>query len=177
MRNLFLAFTALFSFTGCSRHYAPLETVDKVDLERYSGTWFEIARYEHSFEKGCSRVSATYTLKDDGTVKVLNRCTTEAKKEKEAIGVAYATDASNSRLKVSFFRPFYGDYWIIMLDKAYRYAVIGDPSREYLWILSRTPELAEETTRNILQKLPALGYDPGKLHWTQQGSNSIIESP
>ncbi|MCJ7764887.1 MAG: lipocalin family protein [Thiovulaceae bacterium] len=176
MRNLLIALATLLSFAGCSRHYAPLETVTKVDLDRYAGTWFEIARYEHSFEKGCSRVSATYTLKDNGTVKVVNRCTTEAKKKKEAVGVAYATDASNSRLKVSFFRPFYGDYWIIMLDKEYRYAVVGDPSREYLWILSRTPELAKETTRQILKKLPALGYDPDKLLWTQQGSSSVMES-
>jgi apolipoprotein D and lipocalin family protein len=92
----------------------------------------------------------------------------EEKKRKEAKGVAYATDASNSKLKVSFFRPFYGDYWILMLDEEYRYAVVGDPSREYLWILSRRPTLEEEITKQILAGLPELGYDTSKLLWTEQ---------
>lgn len=169
MRKLLFAVTALLLLAGCSRQYPPLETVKKVDLGRYAGTWYEIARYDHTFEKGCSKVSATYTRKDDGRIGVVNRCTTEENRTKEAIGIAYAADTTNSKLKVSFFRPFYGDYWIIMLDDAYSYAVVGDPSREYLWILSRRPTLDQETTWSILERLPAMGYDTEKLLWTRQG--------
>ena len=159
----------LLSLTGCSKSYPPLNTVPAVDIQKYLGTWYEIARYEHYFEKGCSDVSATYTIKEDGDIKVINRCTKEDNQKTSVTGVAYATDASNSKLKVSFFRPFYGNYWIIMLDEQYKYAVVGDPSREYLWILSRTPTLDKETTQMILQKLPDMGYTTDKLIWTPQG--------
>lgn len=168
MYRLLLLFIALFTASGCTKNYPPLPTVEKVDIERYSGRWYEIARYEHYFEKGCRNVTADYVIREDEKIGVLNRCTTEEKKLKEAKGVAYATDASNSKLKVSFFRPFYGDYWILMLDEAYSYAVVGDPSREYLWILSRGPVLDGETTDKILAALPALGYDASKLIWTEQ---------
>ncbi|MFC2074175.1 lipocalin family protein [Campylobacterota bacterium] len=159
----------LLILTGCSKPYPPLNTVDRVDIQQYLGTWYEIARYEHYFEKGCSDVTATYALKDNGDINVINRCTKDNAKITEAIGVAYAVDTSNSKLKVSFFRPFYGDYWIIMLDSQYRYAVVGDPSREYLWILSRTPTLDKKTTQMILQQLPDMGYTADKLIWTPQG--------
>lgn len=159
----------LLSITGCSTPYPPLDTVKQVDLQKYLGTWYEIARYEHYFEKGCRDVSATYTLKEDGDIKVVNRCTKEEATKKEAVGVAYAVDESNSKLKVSFFRPFYGDYWIIMLDDDYRYAVVGDPSREYLWILSRTPKLEENIKNTILKRLPEMGYSADPLIWTRQG--------
>ena len=167
-RLLILTFI-LASMTGCSKPYPPLKTVKKVDLQKYAGTWYEIARYEHYFEKGCRDVSATYTLKEDGDIKVINRCTKEEADKNEVVGVAYATDESNSKLKVSFFRPFYGDYWIIMLDDEYRYAVIGDPSREYLWILSRTPTLDEDIKNTILKRLPEMGYSADPLIWTPQG--------
>jgi len=167
-RLLILTFI-LASMTGCSKPYPPLNTVKKVDLQKYAGTWYEIARYEHYFEKGCRDVSATYTLKEDGDIKVINRCTKEEADKNEVVGVAYATDESNSKLKVSFFRPFYGDYWIIMLDDEYRYAVIGDPSREYLWILSRTPTLDEDIKNTILKRLPEMGYSADPLIWTPQG--------
>ncbi len=153
---------------GCnSTPNTPLPTVEQVDLNRYLGTWYEIARYEHSFEKGCSNVNATYSLSDDGKIKVVNRCLKKGKVD-EAIGKAYAVDETNSKLKVSFFGPFYGNYWILVLDEAYTYAVIGDPSREYLWILSRTPKLDTIKLKSILQKLPSLGYDAKKLIWTTQ---------
>ena len=167
-RLLILTFI-LLSIIGCSKPYPPLDTVKKVDLQKYLGTWYEIARYEHYFEKGCRDVSATYSLKEDGDIKVINRCTKEEAGKKEVVGVAYATDESNSKLKVSFFRPFYGDYWIIMLDDDYRYAVVGDPSREYLWILSRTPKLEENIKNNILNRLPKMGYSPEPLIWTPRG--------
>lgn len=168
MRTLLLSIMALFALGGCSKSYPPLETVKQVDIERYTGRWYEIARYDHSFERGCSNVTATYTLQKDGKIGVLNRCTTEEEGIKEANGVAYATDESNSKLKVSFFRPFYGDYWILMLDEGYSYAVIGEPSREYLWILSRRPMLEPEIRASILAELPELGYDSASLIWTEQ---------
>lgn len=152
---------------GCTNHYPPLKTVQKVDLDRYLGTWYEIARYEHSFEKGCSNVSATYSRQDDNKIKVVNRCEKDGKL-KDAHGIAYATDESYSKLKVSFFRPFYGDYQILLLDENYQYAVIGEPSREYFWILSRTKKLESSTLEEIIQKMPSLGYDKTKLIWTLQ---------
>lgn len=157
----------LIVFVGCGTPKPPLPTVAQVNLESYLGVWYEIARYEHRFEKGCSNVSATYSLKENGDIKVVNRCTKEGAVS-EAVGVAHTTDATNSKLRVSFFRPFYGDYWIIMLDDMYRYAVVGDPSREYLWILSRTQVLDEAVKQEILQKLPQLGYDTTPLIWTSQ---------
>lgn len=169
MYRLLILPIILLALTGCSKPYPPLNTVAKVDVQKYLGTWYEIARYEHFFEKGCSNVTATYTLKDDGDIKVINRCIKDDSKLTEAIGVAYTTDTSNSKLKVSFFRPFYGNYWIIMLDEKYQYAVVGDPSREYLWILSRTQKLNEATLQTILQKLPDMGYSTDKLIWTPQG--------
>jgi apolipoprotein D and lipocalin family protein len=155
---------------GCdSDKHPPLETVDKVDIEKYKGSWYEIARFEHRFEEGCKNVTATYELRDDGKIKVINRCTDiESNKRKEATGVAYAVDDTNSKLKVSFFRPFYGDYWIIDLDKEYRYALVGSPDRKYLWILSRTKTIDEKTKAMILAKLPALKFDESKFVWTIQ---------
>lgn len=154
-------------FIGCSdKNYAPLPTVKQVDLNRYLGRWYEIARYENTFEKGCSDISATYSFRDDGKIKVLNRCFRDEEWD-EAIGKAYAVDETNSKLKVSFFGPFYGNYWIIMLGDQYEYAVIGEPSREYLWILAREPQLNQETQEAIFQKLPVLGYTTDKLIWVE----------
>ncbi len=156
-----------FLFLGCSQAHPPLKTVERVEIEKYLGVWYEIARYEHFFEKGCSDVNATYSLRDDGEIDVLNSCTKEGEIT-TAKGVAYATDESNSKLKVSFFRPFYGDYQILMLGKNYEYAVIGEPSREYFWILSRSKKLDEQSTQKILSTMPSLGYDAKELIWTPQ---------
>lgn len=168
MRTLLL-FSFLF-FMGCSSHYAPLKTVEKVDIQKYAGTWYEIARYEHSFEKGCSDVNATYTLEAEGKIKVVNRCMRSDGLSK-AEGVAYATDTTNAKLKVSFFRPFYGNYWVLMLGENYEYALVGEESREYLWILSRTPTLSNELKEKILSKLPQFGYSAKKLIWTTHKGN------
>ena len=159
----------MFLFTACSSKNPPLQTVEKVDLERYLGTWYEIARYEHFFEKDCKNVSANYSIMDEETIKVINKCTKiQTNEKKEVFGRAYATDFTNSKLKVSFFRPFYGDYWVLILDEKYDYVVVGTPSREYLWILSRTSNLDEKIKKEILQKLPTLGFDTSKLIWTIQ---------
>lgn len=172
MKNLFKTSALIcmvLLFSACSSKNPPLQTVQKVDINRYLGTWYEIARYEHFFEKDCKNVSANYSILDEQTIKVINRCTNMLTNEKkEAIGRAYATDDTNSKLKVSFFRPFYGDYWVMILDENYDYVVVGTPSREYLWILARKPILDEKIKNEILQKLPTLGFDASKLIWTIQ---------
>ena len=172
MKNLFKTSALIcmvLLFTACYSKNPPLQTVQKVDINRYLGTWYEIARYEHFFEKDCKNVSANYSMLDEQTIKVVNRCTNMLTNEKkEAIGRAYATDDTNSKLKVSFFRPFYGDYWVMILDENYDYVVVGTPSREYLWILARKPILDEKIKNEILQKLPTLGFDASKLIWTIQ---------
>jgi len=167
-KNLFILFIAIF-FIGCGAKHPTLETVKSVDIQKYKGTWYEIARFEHFFEKGCKNVTATYELKKDGNIKVINRCTKiDNNQTKEATGVAYAVDTTTSKLKVSFFRPFYGDYYIIDLADDYSYALVGTPSREYLWILSRTKTIDMQTKEKILQTLPNLGFDKEKFVWTIQ---------
>ena len=167
-KYLFIISLAIF-FLGCSAKYPSLQTVEKVDIEKYKGTWYEIARFEHFFEKGCKNVTATYELKKDGDIKVINRCIIiKDDKQKEAFGVAYAVDSTNSKLKVSFFRPFYGDYYILDLADDYSYAVVGSPNRKLLWILSRTKTINTQTKEKILEKLPQLGFDKKKFIWTIQ---------
>ena len=159
----------MFLFTACSSKNPPLQTVEKVDLERYLGTWYEIARYEHFFEKDCKNVSANYSIMNEETIKVINKCTKiQTNEKKEAMGRAYAIDETNSKLKVSFFRPFYGDYWVLILDENYEYVVVGTPNREYLWILARDKKLPLKIQNDILEKLPSLGFDISKLLWTMQ---------
>jgi len=168
MKTIITLIVSLF-LIGCSAKHPPLDTVKQVDIQKYKGTWYEIARFEHFFEKGCKNVTATYKLKNDVDIKVINRCTMiEDNEKKEATGVAYAIDDTNSKLKVSFFRPFYGDYWIIDLASDYSYAVVGSPNRELLWILSRTKTIDENIKSEILKKLPSLGFDPKKFIWTIQ---------
>lgn len=167
MLKIITGIVLLLFFVGCSTKYPDLKTVKKVDIEKYKGTWYEIARFEHFFEKGCKNVTATYEIKDNGNIKVINRCTNiEGGKKKEAVGEAYAIDDSNSKLKVSFFKPFYGDYWILDLDENYNYALVGSPNREYLWILSRTKTISDEVKNSILEKLPLLEFDVNKFIWT-----------
>ena len=172
MKTIFkntLILSMIIFFTSCSTKNPPLQTVEKVDVNKYLGTWYEIARFEHFFERDCKNVTANYSMLDDETIKVINRCSKITTNEKgEAQGRAYATDETNSKLKVSFFRPFYGDYWVLILDKDYNYAVVGTPSREYLWILSRENKIPDSVKNEILQKLPTLGFDTSKLIWTIQ---------
>ncbi len=156
-------------FIGCSDKNPPLNTVNKVDISKYQGKWYEIARFEHFFEKGCKNVTAFYEIKENGDLKVTNSCTKiDTNETSQANGVAYAVDETNSKLKVSFFRPFYGDYYIIDLASDYSYALVGSPDREYLWILARTKTISDELKNSILQKLPPLGFDPNKFIWTIQ---------
>ncbi len=148
-----------------------LEVVPFVDLTRYTGVWYEISRYPNRFQEGCVGSKATYTLRNDGKIAVLNECFegSLSGKLRNAKGVAKVVDRkSNAKLKVSFFWPIYGDYWIIDLGKEYEYAVVGHPDRTYLWILSRTKKMDDKLYREILERLEAKGYDRSKLIKTQQ---------
>lgn len=168
MKTLLATLSTLLFISGCSKiPTPPLPTVEKIDLARYSGKWIEIARYENRFEIGCAGASAEYSIKDD-YVQVINSCfDPKGIKSADVSGRAYAVEGSNnSKLEVSFFRPFYGDYWVLMLGDEYQYSVVGDPSRKYLWILSRTKELSEKDKKAILAYLPTIGYDPSQLYWT-----------
>lgn len=169
MKKTILLIATLFLFIGCSPKSPNLPTVNSVDINKYLGQWYEIARFEHFFEKGCKNVTANYSLFDDGDIKVVNRCTKiDTNEKKEANGIAYATDSTNSKLKVSFFRPFYGDYWIISLDENYEHALVGSPNREYLWILSRTKKIDKTTKEKLLETASKNGFDTSKFIWTIQ---------
>jgi apolipoprotein D and lipocalin family protein len=174
MRRVALAFLLLSACAARSAEEStapPLRTVAKVDLERYLGTWFEIASYPQRFQRDCTATQAKYSLDDDGDIRVENQCrkhTLDGKLDR-AKGRARVVDTStNAKLEVSFFRPFWGDYWIIDLGAEYEYAVVGHPSREYLWILSRTPTLHPTVYAGILERLVAQGYDTSRLQVTLQ---------
>lgn len=169
MKRFLLIFLVGILFVACGSKNLPLETVNKVDINKYLGNWYEIARFEHRFEKDCKNVNANYSLKEDGHIKVINRCTKiTTNKKSEAIGVAYAKDDSFSKLRVSFFRPFYGEYWIIDLADDYSYALVGSPSREYLWILARDKTISSELKEKLIKKISANNFDSKKLIWTIQ---------
>lgn len=170
-RALLVAAIAALTAVACTtttarRGLPPLRTVGHVDLERYAGAWFEIASFPQRFEKGCVASRAEYTLRPDGTVDVVNRCRdrTFDGPERRAEGTARVVDpTTNAKLAVTFFWPFRGDYWVIDLDPDYRFAVVGHPSRDYLWILARTPALDAATYDGIVARLAAQGYDTSRL--------------
>jgi apolipoprotein D and lipocalin family protein len=149
---------------------APLSTVASVDLNRYLGKWYEIARYPNRFEKDCaSDVTATYSLRDDGKINVINSCRKADGSVKQSKGYAKVVDqASRAKLKVTFFWPFYGDYWIVDLDPDYRYVVVSEPKREYLWILSRTSRMDPTQYQRVIERIRQLGFDPTKLVTSEQ---------
>ena len=162
---LSLSFAVLF---GCAAgmKQSPLQVVSHVDLNRYLGTWYEIARFPNRFQEGCVASRATYTLLEDGKIGVLNQCYKGGLSGElsSATGKAWVVDKeTNAKLKVSFFWPFTGDYWIIDLGENYEYAVVGHPGRTYLWILSRTPEMDEALYNRLLERLQRQGYDTTKL--------------
>lgn len=149
----------------------PLNTVDYVDVERYMGVWYEIAKYPNGFQQGCAAVTAEYALRDDGTVRVFNTCRgPDGVTVRRTIeGFATVADKStNAKLTVYFFYPFGAPYWIIDLDDDYTYAVVGEPTRRFLWILSRTPTLEPALYEQILRRLQDMGYDLSRLELTPQ---------
>lgn len=149
----------------------PLETVDQVDLSRYVGGWYEIASYPQFFQRRCTGTTATYRLRDDGLIDVVNRCRRDSldSREIEANGRARVPDpAQSAKLEVSFFGPFWGDYWVIDLGQEYEYAVVGSPSRDFLWILNRKPTMEPDVYEGILDRLRANGYTLEELQRTPQ---------
>jgi len=159
-------------YLNTSKSMIDKTVVQELDLEKYLGTWYEIARYDHRFERGLVGVRANYSMRDDGKIKVLNSgykgsLTGEYS---EAIGKAKIPDPINEpgKLKVSFFWIFYGDYFVLDLDKDYQWALIGSSSDKYLWILSRSPQIEDELYTTLLAKLEKRGYDVSKLIKVQQ---------
>jgi apolipoprotein D and lipocalin family protein len=167
IRSLALSWACVLSMPA-QAELAPLKTVAAVDVPRYMGTWHEIAKYPNWFQRKCaSSTQATYTLQTDGRVQVLNRCKTNKGEWTEALGAARQTGGPTSpQLKVrfapewlSFIPMVWGDYWIIDLDADYQWVVVSEPKREYLWILSRTPQMPAATYQALLAKLGQQGYD------------------
>jgi apolipoprotein D and lipocalin family protein len=152
--------------TGCVGIPENVKPVDNFRLEKYLGEWYEIARLDHSFERGLTRVTANYSLRDDGGVRVLNRGYSQKEKTwKEAEGKAYFVQGTDQGyLKVSFFGPFYGSYVVFELDhENYQYSLVCGPDKSYLWILARNPEIEKDLKDILIAKAAALGFDTNKL--------------
>lgn len=160
-----------FLFTGCVGVPKGVKPVQGFELNRYLGRWYEIARLDHSFERGMSHVTADYSLREDGGVRVLNRGYSEKKREwKSAEGKAYfVKKPDQAYLKVSFFGPFYGSYVIFELDhRDYQYAVISGPNKSYLWILARKPEIDLELKNRLISQAADLGFETARLVFPDQ---------
>lgn len=160
------ALLILMLLSSCTGAPDGISVVRDFEIDRYLGTWYEIARLDHRFERGLSQVTANYSLREDGGVHVVNRgYNTEEDEWDEAIGKAYFVgDSDVGQLKVSFFGPFYGGYNIIELDKTgYHYSLVAGPSRDYLWILSRTPELDTAILESLVARATELGFAANKL--------------
>lgn len=168
--KVFLIVT-LFFLSACVSVPQGVTVVEDFNLQRYLGKWYEIARLDHSFERGLTHISAEYSLRDDGGVRVLNSGYNPEKKVREsAEGKAYFTgDVNVGSLKVSFFGPFYGGYNIIALDKQnYSYAMVAGPNYNYLWILSRTPTLADTVLHKLVAQAKELGFATDELIYPEQ---------
>ena len=163
---LFLSFFFTFSCTNTNSQMLDKTTVKELDLNRYLGTWYEIARFPHSFEKNLVGVTATYSLRDDGKIRVLNQGYKNTLNGELSVaeGKAKIPDPSEpGKLKVSFFWIFYGDYNVLELDENYQYVMIGSSTDKYFWILSRTPQMSPETYEMLLDKARKRGYNLDKL--------------
>ena len=160
-----MALVAMF-ISSCNSTEIDNSTVKSVDLNRYLGSWYEIAKYDHVFERGLDYAMANYTLREDGKIDVLNTGIKDGR-AKDAKGIAKTTNIPGL-LKVSFFGPVYSDYRIMMLDTNYQYVLVGGSNDKYLWILSRTPQLDDATRSLILAEANRRGYDTGKLIWVKQ---------
>ena len=159
-----------FIVTACTGKPEGVDAVKDFELERYLGKWFEIARLDHSFERGLNNISAEYSLRDDGGVKVINSgFSKEDNAWRQAEGKAYFVDhPDNGHLKVSFFGPFYGSYIIFELDKKnYQYAFVSGPNTSYLWLLSRTPTVEQKVLDKFKKRSQELGFDTSKLIYVE----------
>lgn len=177
-KSIFISVIIMSFFTQCTSQN--LETVPEVDIEKYAGTWYEIASFPQRFQKGCHCTTATYTKTDKDYIIVENRCRKDSVNGKMSYikGKAFIDPGTNnSKLKVQFFWPFKGKYWIIDLAEDYSYAVVGHPNREYLWILSRKPAMDETTYRDIVNRAKQKNFDVSKLRKTVQSDcDQIIDS-
>lgn len=183
MKHLFLTLIMMTAFFSTS---APAEArnihvdntpVQALDLSRYLGRWYEIARYDHRFERGLDNTVAVYTLKSDGTVRVEN-AGWKGGKYKVSTGKAKQPRPLQepALLRVSFFGPFYSDYRVLMLDEFYRFALVGSGNSKYLWILSRTPQIPYQTRLAIVHEAQRRGYDTNQLIWVDQSDNLKVAS-
>lgn len=166
-----LLFLSVLVLAGCVGRPENIVPVNNFEATRYLGKWYEIARLDHSFERGLSHVTADYSLRQDGGLKVLNRGYKDADaKWKEAEGKAYFVDKKDvGYLKVSFFGPFYGSYIVFDLDQQdYSYSMISGPDKSYLWLLSRTPTMDPALQQRLVEKAQGLGFDTSKLIYVKQ---------
>ncbi|HNW98814.1 MAG TPA: lipocalin family protein [Bacteroidales bacterium] len=161
MKKIFYMIIALSLFS--CKQYKPLQTVNNVDIEKYAGKWYEIAAFPQVFQKGCSCSSAEYFTTSKNYVKVVNTCTVDGKQKKVEGKAFIVKGTGNSKLKVQFFWPFKGKYWIIYLENDYSIAVVGHPNRQYLWILARDKKISEEKYNSILEFLKNNDFDISKL--------------
>jgi len=167
MRHILILAAALLA--GCAQVPDGVQPVGSFDAERYLGKWYEVARLDHSFERGMDNVTATYTARDDGGIDVLNRGYIRAKGEwDEARGRAKFVGARDQgKLKVSFFGPFYGGYNVIDLDPGYQISLVAGPSRKYLWILARQPNPPREAVDRVVERAAELGFETDALIWVR----------
>ncbi len=166
-KHLFLI-AATYLLTACTHSSPPPMTARHVDLNQYQGTWYEIASLPNYFQRGCHCTRAEYML-EGNDVKVSNSCYRgEPLKYSSATAKAWATDSSNSRLKVRFFWPFTGDYWVLYVSPDYQYALVGTPSRSYLWLLARQPEISDVKYQQLINIALEQKYDLKKLKKTDQ---------
>ena len=166
-RTLIFLTMGLALCAGCTAQNKIDNSVSgELQLDRYLGSWYEIARFDHRFERGISHSKAQYSLREDGKVKVVNTGIKDGK-PKEANGKAKLT-GDPRKFRVSFFGPFYGDYRILLLDNDYQWVLVGGSSEKYLWILSRTSEISDDVKTVILNEATRRGYDTGKLIWVEQ---------
>ncbi len=180
--NTIFLVTALFVLPACAALSPPPvgnravpEPARAVDLDRYLGRWYELYRYDASFQKDCEAVTADYTRNADGSLRVLNSCRlrTVDGPVKTATGKAKVADTvTGAKLKVSFFGPFYGDYWVLDRDEDYRWSIVGEPSGRYLWVLSRAPQLSESVKSMLRQRVQGLGYDWSLVRETRHQSQN-----
>ena len=169
MKKFFLMALVVSLFGACdASSKVDNSTVKSVDLNRYLGSWYEIAKYDHYFERDLDYAMARYTLRDDGKIDVLNTGIKDGR-AKDAKGIAKTTDVPGL-LRVSFFGPFFSDYRIMMLDEDYQYVLVGGSTDKYLWILARTPQLDDATLSLILAEADRRGYDTSKLIWVKQSA-------
>lgn len=178
MKSIIISTTFIFAFaicffiSGCQTKKSGKmdnSTVTELDLQRYLGTWYEIARFDHRFERGLVGVTATYSLREDGKIKVVNQGYENSLDGKLSIAEGRAKLTNEpGKLKVSFFWIFYADYFVLELDENYQWALIGSSSDKYLWILSRTTKLEDNVKNLILHHAAKRGYDTSKLIWVEQ---------